>query len=157
MQRYTFIDTGTKAKIVDWTDRVVGRIRTELHNQNVNASGNLSRSVEGVVGDDSIQILADNYFLYAEKGRNSGKIPRNFIDIINQWIDDKGLQVPSGYRNQRQFAAAIAFKIKKYGSHKWRNPVDRTDVVGGALSAELPELNNIIQNRIVAYVNDNLF
>ena len=48
-------------------------------------------------------------------------------------------------------------KIKKYGSSKYRNPSQRQDVVGAPLSELLPELNNIISNRVVLYINDSLF
>ena len=156
MQR-VLIDNQTKSSIDDWIDRVIGQIRVEMHNNNLNASGNLSRSLEGVVGDDEIKILADPYFLYAEKGRDKGKVPRNFIDILQQWANDKRVGYPNDQKKQRTFAFFIMRKIKKFGSYKWRNPSARQDVVGGVLNKELPELNKIVENRIVLYINDNLF
>lgn len=157
MQRYQIIDNQTKTNIEAWLDRVIGQIRTELHNAGVNASGNLSSSLEGVVGDESVQILAAPYFLYAEKGRDAGKVPRNFVDIISRWIDDKGLVIPAKYKSQKQFASAIAYKIKRYGSLRYREPDKRVDLLGDVLDKELPELNKIIENKVVVYVNDNLF
>lgn len=157
MQRYQIIDNQTKTNIEAWLDRVIGQIRTEMHNQGVNASGNLSSSLEGVVGDDSVQILAAPYFLYAEKGRDAGKVPRNFVDIISKWIDDKGLAIPAKYKSQRQFASAVVWKIRKYGSLRYREPDKRVDLLGDMLDKELPELNKIIENRVVLYVNDELF
>lgn len=157
MQRYQIIDNQTKTNIKAWIDRVIGQIRTEMHNAGVNASGQLSSSLEGVVGDDSVKILAAPYFLYAEKGRDAGRIPRNFVDIIDRWISDKGLVIPAKYKSQKQFASAIAYKIKRYGSLRYREPDKRVDLLGEVLDKELPELNKIIENRVILYVNDNLF
>jgi hypothetical protein len=154
--RFEIIDTQTKTNIANWLDRVIGQIRTEMHNNKINASLNLSNSLEGIITDDNhIQILANPYFLYAEKGRTAGKVPQNFADILEKWIDNKGLTPIHG--TKRQFAWAIAMKIKHYGSKRYRNPSERVDLLGDVLNKELPELNEIISNRVVIYLNDNLF
>lgn len=158
MAKFVFLDTDTKKDIENWIDRVIGQIRVEMHNTGINASGNLSKSLEGrVVNEDEIEIIADNYFLYAEKGRDKGKIPTNFADILQKWLNDKGIQTPSNFKNQRSFAFAIANKIRFYGSDRYRNPSKRVNLLGDVISRELPNLNDIIGNRVVLYVNDNLF
>lgn len=155
--RFEIIDSNTLTKVEGWTDKLVKRIQVEMHNQGINASGRLSNSLEYTIEDNHIKVLADNYFLYAEKGRDRGKIPYNFSTILEKWISDKGLAVPAKFQNANQFAWAIAMRIKKYGSSKYRNPSQRQDVVGAPLNELLPELNNILQNRVVLYVNDDLF
>ena len=157
MARFEIIDNQTLTKVEGWANLLVQRIKIEMNNQGINASGRLSNSLEYVIEDNHVKVLADNYFLYAEKGRDKGKIPHNFSTILENWISDKGLAVPSKFQNANQFAWAIAMKIKKYGSSKYRNPSQRQDVVGAPLNELLPELNNILQNRIVFYINDSLF
>ena len=62
-----------------------------MHNKNVDASGNLSSSLEYVIENEDdgthIKVLANNYFIYAEGGRTAGKVPYNFTDILKQWIE----------------------------------------------------------------------
>ena len=150
------IDTQTKTNIENWLDRVIGQIRVEMHNNKINASGSLSQSLEGIITDDNhIQILANPYFLYSEKGRTSGKVPFNFMDILKTWIKNKGLSVNP--KKDAQFAFLTMRKIKFYGSKRYRNPSERVDLLGNVLNKELPQLNDIISNRVVLYINDSLF
>lgn len=155
MRRFEFIDGEVTRRITDWVDRVAGRIRVEMHNQGINASGNLSESVEGVVTDGEVMILAAPYFIYAEKGRDKGGGPYDFSNILKKWISDKGLSVND--RDDSRFAYFIARKIKAYGSARFRDANKRVDLVGDVIDKELPELNDIIENRLVLYVNDSLF
>lgn len=157
MARFEIIDADTLNKIEGWADKLVKRIQVEMQNQGLNASGNLSNSLEYSVADNHIRVLANPYMLYAEKGRDKGKIPYNFSTILETWIADKHLTVPAQYKTPNQFAWAIAMKIKKYGSDKYRNPSKRQDVLEKPMSELLPDLNDILQNRVVLYINDNLF
>lgn len=155
--KFEIIDTDTLQKVENWADKLVKRIQVEMQNQGINASGRLSNSLEYSVADNHIQVLADKYFLYAEKGRDKGKVPWNFTDILETWIADKRLVVPAKFQTPRQFAWAINTKIRRYGSDKYRNPSKRQDVLEKPMSELLPELNDILQNRVVLYINDNLF
>ena len=155
--KFEIIDTDTLQKVENWADKLVKRIQVEMQNQKLNASGQLSNSLEYVIADNHIQVLVDNYFLYAEKGRDKGKVPWNFTDILETWIADKHVTVPAKFQTPRQFAWAINTKIRKYGSDKYRNPSHRQDVLEKPMSELLPELNNILSNRVVLYLNDNLF
>lgn len=155
--RFTIIDNETKAKIASWADKLVQRIRVEMQNQGLNASGNLSNSLEYEVGDDSVRILADPYFLYAEGGRAAGKVPVNFSFIIERWIKDKGVSKPAKFKTDRDFAWSIVHNIKHYGSSKFRGDRPKDDVLSAPMDEMLPELNEIIENRMVFFVNDNLW
>lgn len=152
-------DANTLAALNAWSDTFVKRLQVELQNQGINASGNLSNSLEYVItneGDGThIQILADPYFFYAEHGRRAGKIPYNFVDILEEWVADKGIAVPSGL-TARKFASAIAWKIKRYGSLRYRTK-SPADVVQPVADEMIPRLNDILENRVMYYVNDNLF
>lgn len=155
--KFEIIDANTLKDVEAWADKLVKRIQVEMQNQGLNASGNLSNSLEYSVADNHIRVLANPYMLYAEKGRDNGKIPYNFSTILETWIADKHLTVPAQYKTPNQFAWAIAMKIKKYGSDKYRNPSKRQDVLSAPMSELLPELNDIISNHVVLYINDSLF
>lgn len=151
-------DRQTLGKIGDWADELIDRIRVEMHNKNVDASGNLSESLEYVIENEDdgthVKVLAANYFIYAEGGRTAGKTPYNFVDILKQWIEDKGLSVNP--KQDSKFAFLIARKIRQYGSKRYRDnkPVD---VLSKSMSEMTPKLNELLTNEIVLYINDNLF
>ncbi|MBR3467159.1 MAG: hypothetical protein IKH15_08085 [Bacteroidales bacterium] len=155
--RFTIIDNETKRRVGEWADKLVKRIQVEMQNQGLNASGNLSNSLEWEVGDDSVRVLADPYFLYAEGGRRAGKVPVNFSHIIERWISDKKVVRPAKFRTDRDFAWSIVHNIKTYGSSKYRGDRPKDDVLSAPMDELLPELNEIIENRVVFFVNDNLF
>jgi len=158
MPKYTILTDNAKKDINDWIAQLVADIRDNMDNAGVNASGNLRQSVRGeLTNDGHILVRALPYFEYSEKGRLPGKIPYNFADILDKWITDKGLSVPSGFKTQKEFANTIAWKIKWHGSEKHRNPLKRVDIVGTALENNLPDLDNIVYNSVVLYVNDHLW
>lgn len=152
-------DKQTLAELNAWSDTFVKRLQVELQNQGINASGNLSNSLEYTITNESdgshITVLGASYFIYAEKGRRAGKIPYNFVDILEEWIADKGITVPQGL-TPRRFASAIAWKIKRYGSLRYRTQ-SPTDVVQPVMDEMYPKLGDILESRIMVYVNDNLF
>ena len=150
----------TLAALNAWSDTFVKRLQVELQNQGINASGNLSNSLEYVItneGDGThIQILADPYFFYAEHGRRAGKVPYLFADILAEWAQDKQIQLPNKFKDYKQFGWAIAQKIRYYGSRRYREK-DPADVVQPVADEMIPRLNDILENRVLYYVNDNLF
>ncbi len=152
-------DSNTIAKLNEFGSEFVGRLKAELWNQHITASGNLADSLEYVISDESdgthITVLGDPYFIYAEKGRRAGKVPYSFTTILEKWIEDKGLQVPQGL-SVKQFASKIAWKIKRYGSLRYRTQ-SPADVVEPVASEMIPRLNDILENRVMMYVNDELF
>lgn len=153
-------DSTSISDLNSWTESLVEKIKKEMENQGINASGNLSDSLEYRITNETdgthIQVLADSYFIYGEGGRTSGKVPMNFIDILEDWVNNKGISVPSQFKSAKAFAGAIYYNIKTYGSkrHRENNPAD---VVGPALNEMRPKLNEILENSVVAYVNDELF
>lgn len=151
------LDEYISQNIGEWADRVVGELKVELHNQGIDASGDLSSSLEWEIDGDELKILAAPYFFYAEAGREPGRIPYNFSDILERWIKDKGVTRPAKFKTDRQFASAIAYKIKNYGSSRHRGDRPKADVVGPVLDAELPKLNELVGNLCIYYINDTLF
>lgn len=153
-------DQQTLAALNAWSDTFVKRLQVELQNQGINASGNLSNSIEYTIenGDDGthIQILADPYFFYAEHGRRAGKVPYMFADVLAEWAQDKQIQLPNKFKDYKQFGWAIAQKIRQYGSRRYREK-DPADVVGVVMGEMYPKLGDILESRIMYYVNDSLF
>ena len=151
-------DNKTLSDLNNWADTLIKRIQVEMENQGINASGNLSNSLEYRITDKSdgthIQVLAAPYFVYAENGREAGKIPSNFIDILKQWIADKGLDKSD--EEDRQFACSIAYKIMNKGSQRHREHKE-VDVITPALDETRPKLNEILETSVVVYINDLLF
>lgn len=143
--------------IGQWAEQLVQRIRVEMHNQGLDASGNLSSSLEWEIEGDEVKILADDYFLYAEGGRTPGRIPYNFTTILEVWLRNKGIVRPATFKTDRAFASAIAYKIKNYGSSKYRGDRPKDDVLSAPMDEMLPKLNEIIENRMVMYINETLF
>ena len=153
-------DSNILSQLNQWGGEFVTRLKAELWNQSVTASGRLADSLEYEITDDSdgthIRVLGDYYFPYAEAGRKAGKIPYNFASIVEKWVEDKGVSVPSKFKTPRQFAWAIAYKIKYYGSRRYREQ-DIADVVSPVADEMIPRLNDIVTNSVVVYVNDNIF
>lgn len=72
----------------------IADIRKGMLDTKTNASGKTSKGLFSVVSDYSIEIYSDRRgFANVEAGQNPGKRPRNFRDIIKQWILDKGLSI----------------------------------------------------------------
>lgn len=151
------LDEYINQRLGEWAERLVQRIRVEMHNQGLDASGNLSDSLEWEIDGDHVRLLADDYFLYAEGGRPAGRVPMNFSYIIERWIANKGVIRPAKFRTDRQFAWAIVHNIRTFGSSKHRGDRPKDDVLSAPMSEMLPELNDLVGNRVVMYLNDNLF
>ena len=136
-------------------EKLIEAIRKKMEDAGVNASGNLSDSLESVTNDTGFQILAENYFQYAETGRPAGKVPAAFGDILTKWVEDKHLNIPDKYKNSRQFGWAIAHNIKTYGSarHRDTNPVD---LLSDAIDEVMPIIDELMGNAFLTTINDSL-
>lgn len=133
---------------------IIEAIRSKLASENINASGNLSESLESTVTDYGLQIWANDYMRYAEMGRPAGKIPSDFADILEQWISDKHISVPSGLTPHR-FASSIAHKIRLYGSARYRNN-EPVDLITDAVEKAMPDVEDKLGQVFVATINKNL-
>jgi hypothetical protein len=124
-------------------------IRAGMASTKTNASGKTSKELFSEVTDYSIAIYANRKgFSNTEAGQNPGKRPKNFREIIRQWIIDKGISVsPMPYspkfKGVRKFsspkerglyyaAGAIAHTNKKKGSRLYRTG-GRSDVFSPAV------------------------
>lgn len=104
---------------------------------NQKASGQTIRSLLIEETSTGARLLGRSYFSTVETGRKEGKTPRNFNDIIQQWVIDKGIAItPIPYKRQpserwqpkytaqqrglMSIAGAIAHKIASEGTSLYR-------------------------------------
>lgn len=147
----SFIDFG---RVGEAADLLIEDIRSEMERQNINAKGNLSASLGWrITANDrglSLSVMADDYWDYAMGGRGPGKIPAgkipageipgNFVEILQDWIVAKNIPFDGSIRN---FAGAIAYNIKNYGSRRYRenNPAD---VLSGPIEKFLESVGDMV-------------
>ena len=108
-------------------NRLVDKIKDEIIKKDLVASGSLRDSVEYQISGNDILVLTNYYLPYAEYGRSSGKIPSNFVDILEEWITNKGITPTNG--SKRDMAWGIAMKTKQYGSARYRGDMAIEDVL----------------------------
>lgn len=133
----------------DWGNKVVKKIQDNMQGLGINASGETSASLEAVLTDKGIQILGAPYFAErTEIGRTPTVNHKNwdFAAVIAQWIDDKGIRGTfqiSDDRDLKRVSKAIAMKISREGSQKYREPEKRTDVYSSILIESIDDLSKI--------------
>ena len=110
-------------------------IRKGLQAQNVNASGNASRSLRSEITKNTYKLFGASYIEPAEKGRgkNQSNTGGLFAGIYN-WLQYKKYGITySDDKERRSIAFAIMKKTANEGSYKFRNPAKRTNVIETAL------------------------
>lgn len=139
-------------------------IKVTLSGQKINASGKSSEGFRTRFTDSRAQLYYTRSDGAAplstlEKGRPAGKVPRNFVEIIEQWSRDKGLTF-SSEKERRSFAGAVVFgkHIPKgwgrpaptvYGSRDWNYSL----VVDQTAEKLKKELGNYVR----VWLNDKIF
>lgn len=120
------------------------------------ASGKTINSLLVTPKGNGAELTGRKYFGTLETGRKQGKTPRNFNEIIQQWILDKGIPVtPIPYKrqpsekwqpkyNEQQrglvsMAGAIAHKIATEGTSLYRNG-GRKDIYTGPIDETIKEI-----------------
>lgn len=103
------------------------------------ASGRTERSLRIEFSEDTGALYGRQAFGVLETGRTGGKVPKEFTQIILQWIKDKGIQV----ERPKSFAYLVARKISKEGTklHREGGSVD-------VYSQEIPKTVKCILNRL---------
>lgn len=131
----------------DWANGLIEKIRQNMENENINASGETSASLEYVLTDNGIMILGAPYFAErTEVGRTPTKHHQSFdfTSVIAKWIKDKNLDVQWGLekeRDVRNIAYVISQKISKLGSSKYRGDRPQTDVYSTAVVEAVDDLS----------------
>ena len=140
----------------EYGNETVSKLRQSFASKGVNASGRLSRSVESVVTETqnftSLQVSMFEYGVTSEVGRgptkNSG--PGDLLRRIRQWIDDKGLNIPT---NEKEgMAYAITKKIHREGTLQFQ----KTKATGKGSGAISNVVNEELIDDIISSVADNI-
>lgn len=137
----SFIDFG---RVGEAADLLIEDIRSEMENQDINANGNLSASLGWrITANDrglALTVSADDYWDYAMGGRGPGKVPGNFVEILQDWIVSKNIPFDGSIRN---FAGAIMYNIKTSGSRRYREN-DPADVLSGPVERFLERVGDLV-------------
>ena len=120
-------------KIYDYANRIVQMYRDNLSKEKVDASGQLSRSLDFDLDFDeyhvTVYLIMESYWYYTEMGRNksTGKFGtwRNKYADIENWLRQKisrgtfiptsGHSIPHSEKEIKSVSYLIARKITKFG------------------------------------------
>jgi len=101
-------------------------IRARMEETKENASHRTEQSLQVIRYDGGVKLVSaegDHAPLGTlEIGREGGKVPYNFQDILYQWSNDKCISMDE--RERRKFANALKWKIAKSGTDRHANNVD---------------------------------
>lgn len=115
------------------------RIANNIIMQGANASGKTIASMKVTTTPDGGMLTGRNYFGTLETGRRGGKIPRNFANIIYEWMQAKGVHaMGGGEKADRSMSWAIAKTIQKKGTVLYRE--------GGRDTIYSKEITKTIEN-----------
>lgn len=140
----------------DWGNKVVKKIQDNMERLGINASGKTSESLEAVLTDNGIQILGAPYFAErTEVGRTPTVNPENFdfAAVIAKWITEKGIESRfqiEDDRDLKKVSKAIALKISREGSQKYREPDKQTDVYSSILVESIDDIQRIFMAEAVS-------
>lgn len=118
----------------EFANNLISDIKDEMHNQGLNGSS-LENSLNYEVNGAHVVVTAAPYLKYAQRGRGPGGTPRNFIDILMNWMDKYNVHDKDG--NDERFAQAIKWKTIKEGSSIWRGVRPERDFVSKPLEDNL--------------------
>lgn len=134
----------------EWGEKMVARIQQNMEDENVNATGETSASLEYVLTDYGIQILGAPFFAErTEVGRTptTKADPWDWKTKLSEWVKAKGLESQFNISDDRDLdkvVRAIYWKLTTEGSKKYRQPATQTDVYSTALAEGVDELSEML-------------
>lgn len=142
--------------IQDITERFCQELKNKIDSNNSNASGELSKSINGIVKQNGkyivISISLDDYWKYIEYGTKPHFPP---IDAIKKWISVKPV-LPRPLKNgklptENQLAYLIGRKISKVGTKAkpfLQPTLTDFDLVGKVYNATLELITKQLEKEI---------
>lgn len=103
------------------------------------ASGRTIASLHVEMQEDGGILWGRKAFGVLETGRKGGKVPKDFYQIIQQWVKDKGIQV----KNPKSFSYLVARKIAREGTS-----LHRSGKVEDIYSTETEKTIESIMNKV---------
>lgn len=138
-----------KDVLKEFGDNLIADIRYKMLDYSMDKS-NLAKSLEYEIDDSSFKLYASDYWNYAQKGRESGRVPYNFTEVLENWIVANGIKPLDG--NITQFANAIKWKTIREGSYLYRHPEQQRDFIGDSIDVNLEELEKSLAVALVDLV-----
>lgn len=108
-------------------------------------------------GDLRMALTGGPQWATMQKGRKAGKVPRNFRDIIKDWIRAKGISVSGGQKGLNSAAYLISRSIMKKGTRLYQRH-GHDDIYDSVIEKEFNALTNDAINVVGAEIdksNDN--
>jgi hypothetical protein len=143
-------------EVVNILLEVKDEIQAEMAAKNINASGRTSAGMQVQRYESGVRLVltGDDVAPLAtlEVGRQGGKVPMGFTDIIERWSRDKGLQF-ADEKDRRRFSYLTARKIAREGTHRHKMP---TDVYSGAVVKGMERLRKTIKAELTQYIHETL-
>lgn len=142
--------------IKDITDSFVNELKAKLESNGTNASGELSKSINGIVKFDGkyliVSIRLNEYWKYIEYGTNPHFPP---VDKIREWIRVKPV-LPRPLANgklptENQLAFLIGRKISKFGTKPKPfvyNTMENFNLIGKVYNATLELITKQLEQEI---------
>lgn len=142
--------------IKDITDSFVNELKAKLESNGTNASGDLSKSIKGIVKFDgkyvTVSIRLNEYWKYIENGTKPHFPP---VDAIKKWISVKPVlprPLASGkLPTENQLAYLIGRKISRFGTKPkpfLNNTKEEFDLVGKVYNATLELITKQLEQEI---------
>lgn len=142
--------------IKEIVDTFISSCKQTLESKGINSSGNLSKSIKGIVKMNdkylTISISLEDYWKYIEYGTNPHFPP---VDKIREWIRVKPVlprPLASGkLPTENQLAFLIGRKISKFGTKPkpfLNNTKEEFDLVGKVYNATLELITKQLEQEI---------
>ena len=157
-------------------DRCAAAIAQRLDDTRTTASGRTKASLKVTVVENVFTLLGRHPFATVETGRQGGKTPINFTEILKQWAVDKQISLePINYiripsdrwqpkytpqeRALNRFAGAVAHKIRTEGSKLYRDG-GREDIYSEEVEKTLRTLREglgaLIRTEVITTLNEQI-
>lgn len=146
--------------IIDEVVGILTEVRDEIQEnmaaKQINASGRTSggMQVQRYEGGVRLVLTGERVAPLAtlEVGRQGGKVPSGFTEIIEEWSRDKGLAFGSE-KDRRRFAYLTARKIAREGTQRHKLP---TDVYSDEVTRGVARLKDGIKAQVTEYIHNSL-
>lgn len=154
--------------VIETLERIQLRISQNIDTTGTRASGKTQASMHIVSTPTGGMLVGRKYFQSVEVGRPAGRVPFRFVDIIKQWMIDKGIAVrPLKYKTSRphkyteaemslnRAAGAIAHNIETQGTRLHREG-GRTDIYTDVINEEVAALRKQIAASVASTLSQTL-
>lgn len=157
-------------------DRCAQAIAQRLDDTRTTASGRTKASLRVEAIEQTFTLLGRHPFATVETGRQAGKVPINFLEILKQWAVDKQIslepiqytRIPSDRwqpkytpeeRALNQFAGAVAHKIRTEGSRLHRSG-GRADIYSEEIERTIKNITEgmraLVKSQVITTLNEQI-